>query len=242
MTGGDRHSLEGRVCVLSGADSAVAPTLQSGLEAAGAVVAVVPAVRSRSEATAAIATVRDRHGPVELLVCCSPDTAPASLEELAPPIFDAAMTGAFKSPFLLTQAVLGEMSANGFGRIVYVTSSLGILGRAYTAHLAAGARALIALARTVVAEESPAVTANTIAVGPIEGSALLAARLRGLAIAGAVDNAAGGAQLEERLPPGKLPTADDALDAVLWALQPSSGFLMGQTITVAGASELQVWP
>lgn len=231
-----QHGIDGRLCVVGGDESPLRAALAEGLEDAGAVVATVAGASDRAAAGQSIQQVRDRLGPIEMLVCCPPVAAAASLEELPPADFDAALDAGFKSPLRLTQAILPDMYAGGFGRIVYVTSSAGIRGRAFTSHVAASARALMSLAQTITLEDAPAVTANTIAVGPIEGSTLLEARLRGLGT-GAEPGA-----IAEQMPLGSLPQATDVLEAAIWALRPSSGFLSGQTITVAAGSELQVWP
>jgi NAD(P)-dependent dehydrogenase (short-subunit alcohol dehydrogenase family) len=231
-----QHGIDGRLCVVGGDESPLRAALAEGLEDAGAVVATVAGARDRDAAGREVQQVRDRLGPIEMLVCCPPVTAAASLEELPPAAFDAALDAGFKSPLRLTQAVLPDMYAGGFGRIVYVTSGAGVRGRAFTSHVAASARALASLAQTITLEDAPVVTANAIAVGPIEGSTLLEARLRSLG------PDALPAAIAERAPFGGLPQATDVLEAVIWALRPSSGFLSGQTIAVAAGSELQVWP
>jgi NAD(P)-dependent dehydrogenase (short-subunit alcohol dehydrogenase family) len=235
--------LVGRRCVIAGDDTHLRAALQAGLESAGAAVATVATASRRDDAERLAADARNvLGGDVEVLVTTPPALTAAGIDELDPAAFDGALDAAYKSPFLYTQALLADLRESGGGRVVYVTSAAGILGRAYTAHLAAGARAAIALMRTVAYEEAPAITANAIAVGPMAGDPLLEARARGIAEQRGVAAAAAEQAVAERAPLGRLTESQDVLQTLLWALRAESGFLTGEVLTVAGASELQVWP
>lgn len=243
MSAASEGPLAGRRCVVAGAETSLRAAVAAGLEAAGAAVAVVGPAASRAEAERHAGGARGAlGGPAGALVTCPPQLAAASLDELDQATFDAAVAAAYKSPFLHTQALLGDLRASGDGRIAYVTSAAGIRGRAHTAHLAAGARALIALMRTVANEEGPRVKANAIAAGPLERDALLGARERALVERAGVAACAATADVAERIPLGRLTTAADVLHTLRWALAPDSDFLTGDVLAVAGASELQVWP
>jgi NAD(P)-dependent dehydrogenase (short-subunit alcohol dehydrogenase family) len=237
-----QHGLDGRRCLVTGDDSPLRAAICAGLEQAGAAVAAVPGATTASAVADALAAARGELGGIDALVACPRLPAAASVDELDPEGFDTAFDLACKSPFLYTQAVLPDLRQHGDGRLVYVTSAAGVLGRAYTAHVAAAARAVIALARTVALEEAPRMTANVVAVGPMDGDPLLAARSRALAAAEGVDRDAAIAAVRERIPLGRLTEPADVVQAVSWALRPESGFLTGQVVAVAGGSELQVWP
>ncbi len=243
MTAAGDRALAGRRCVVAGEETPLRAALAAGLEQAGAVVASVPAVTTRAAADRAAVAAREAlEGPANARVTCPPRLPAAALEELDPAAFDAAVGGLYKGPFLQTQAQLGDLRATGDGRIVYVTSAAGVLGRAYIAHLAAGARAAIALMRAVAYEEAPRVSATAIAAGPMEGDPLLAARERALVERAGASPAGATAAVVERIPIGRLTTPEDVLRTTVWALAPASAFLTGEVLTVAGASELQVWP
>jgi NAD(P)-dependent dehydrogenase (short-subunit alcohol dehydrogenase family) len=235
--------LAGRRCVVAGDDTPLRAALAAGLEGAGAAVARVAAAATRADADRSAATAAtELGGPPDVLVAVPPALAAASIDELGPDAFGAALDGAYRSPLLHTQALLPALREGGDGRIAYVTSAAGVLGRAYAAHLAAGARAAIALMRTVACEEAPAVTANAIATGPMAGDALLAARARGIAEQTGVAAGEAEAEVARRIPLGRLIEPEDVLQTLVWALRRESAFLTGEVLTVAGASELQVWP
>jgi NAD(P)-dependent dehydrogenase (short-subunit alcohol dehydrogenase family) len=237
------HTLAGRRCLVAGDATPLRSAICAGLERAGADVASAATATTRSDAERQAAGAREALGAdPDVLVTSPPRLAAAGIDELDPAAFDGALDAAYKSPFLYTQALLGGLRASERGRIVYVTSAAGILGRAYTAHLAAGARAAIALMRTVAYEEAPGVTANAIAAGPMAGDALLGARARGLVEQNGATADGAEAAVAERVPLGRLTEPEDVVQTLLWALRPESAFLTGELLTVAGASELQVWP
>lgn len=235
--------LAGRRCVVAGDESELRTAIAAGLADAGATVAQTPTAVDRAAADAAASSARRQLGGTpDALVASPPRLAAASIDELDPATFGAALAAGYKSPFLHTQALLDDLRGAGDGRVVYVTSAAGILARAHTAHLAAAARAAIALMRTLAQEEGAALRANAIAVGPLDGDALLEARTRGLAEQRGLDDAAARAAVAEGTPLGRLAEPADVVATLRWLLGPESAFLSGQVIPVAGASELQVWP
>jgi len=236
-------TLAGRRCLVAGDDTPLRAALGSALEQAGAAVERAPTATSRAAADSAAARAREALGGApDVLVAVPPQLSAASIDELDPATFDGALTAGYKSPFLYTQALLPGLRAGGDGRVVYVTSAAGILGRAYTAHLAAAARAAIALMRTLTYEEAPALTANAIATGPMAGDALLGARTRALTELRGTPAAAAEGAVAERVPLGRLTEPGDVAATLLWLLGPASRAIAGQVVPVAGASELQVWP
>jgi NAD(P)-dependent dehydrogenase (short-subunit alcohol dehydrogenase family) len=242
MSGSDDRGLAGRRCLVAGDQTPLRAALVAGLEREGAAVAVADTASGRAAAESSAAHARERlGGAVDALVATPPSVAAADIDALDPATFDRALDAGYKSPFLYTQALLRDLRAGG-GRVVYVTSAAGLLGRAYTAHVAASARAVIALMRTVAYEEAPTVTANAIAVGPHADDALLGARTRGLVEQRALAPEAAAEAVAERIPLGRLAEPGDVLEALLWLLRPRVGFMTGEVLTVAGASELQVWP
>jgi NAD(P)-dependent dehydrogenase (short-subunit alcohol dehydrogenase family) len=234
-------SSPGRVALIAGEQSPLRAALAARLEDAGETVASIAPVRSRREADAAVAELERRLGPVDLLVTTPPAAAPASLGEITAADLQETIDVALKSPFLLSQAVLGGMRERGGGRLVYVTSVAGLMGRAYVSHVAAVARAVIALMRTLAVEEAPALNANAVAVGPMDGEALLGARVRSLVEREGLDPAAARERTIEQIPLGRLTEMEEIADAVRWLARPESA-MTGQVVALAGGSELQVWP
>jgi NAD(P)-dependent dehydrogenase (short-subunit alcohol dehydrogenase family) len=71
------------------------------------------------------------------------------------------------APFVLAREVGRHMLARRYGRIVNISSALGILGRATVASYVASKHGIIGLTKTLAAEFGPDVTVNAIAPGYI---------------------------------------------------------------------------
>jgi 3-oxoacyl-[acyl-carrier protein] reductase len=109
-------------------------------------------------------------GPLDLLIVNTGGPRPAPFAELT----DADWTQAYHlilgSAIELTRACLPGMTQNGWGRIVYLASTAGVVKPLPHLHLSNVMRAGIrGLSQTVALEAGPAgVTANLIATGPID--------------------------------------------------------------------------
>lgn len=164
MTGEPKtRDAAGLGCLVVGDDTALTVAVRAALEAAGAQVAGAPVADSREQAERAIADARQSIGEMTALVSCPPAVAAVSIDELTPAAFDAALAASFRSPFLYTQAAFPSLRATPHGRLVYVTSTLGITARPDSAHVAAAERAVITLMRTAALEAGSTVTANVVA-------------------------------------------------------------------------------
>jgi len=129
------------------------------------------------------------------------------------------------SPTILTKAALPAMQAAGFGRIVFNASRaiLGVPGRTSYAATKAGITGLV---RSWALEWGKhGITVNQVAPGPI-----VTANFSDL-----VDPDSAAAQaLAERIPAGRLGTAEDVARALMFFCAPENSFVTGQTLFVCG--------
>jgi 3-oxoacyl-[acyl-carrier protein] reductase len=137
----------------------------------GAVGAVRADFTRPGDGTAAAAAAAEQlGGPLDLLIVNTGGPRPAPFAELT----DADWTQAYHlilgSAIELTRACLPGMTQNGWGRIVYLASTAGVVKPLPHLHLSNVMRAGIrGLSQTVALEAGPAgVTANLIATGPID--------------------------------------------------------------------------
>ena len=140
--------LKQRVALVTGASRGIGKAIALGLAEAGAAVAVnyrergeeaaavVEAIRhggGRAAAIAAdvsnaaavrrmVAEVEDRFGPIDILVNNAGMAAARGLDDITEEDFDHALAVNLKSAFLCTQAVLPDMRARRWGRIVNISS------------------------------------------------------------------------------------------------------------------------
>jgi len=90
--------------------------------------------------------------------------------------YDQVMNLNFRATVFATHAVFEDMLARGFGRIINITSQLGLRGEGAMTLYAAAKAALIGLTRSLAREGAPhGVLVNAIAPGPILTERFLAA-------------------------------------------------------------------
>jgi 3-oxoacyl-[acyl-carrier protein] reductase len=126
-------------------------------------------VTSGEDVEAAFAAVEAELGPVEVLVANAGITDDTLLlrmgEESFQRVLDANLTGAFRVAKRAAQGMLRQRR----GRLIFVSSVVGLMGSPGQANYAASKAGLVGLARSIARElGSRSITANVIAPGFIE--------------------------------------------------------------------------
>jgi 2-hydroxycyclohexanecarboxyl-CoA dehydrogenase len=131
--------------------------------------------------------------------------------------------------FACTQAALPAMQAAGYGRIVNIGSEAGRIGSKGNAVYAATKGAIIAFTKSIARENARyGITANTVAVGPIETPLLAKARATpqvGEKIVAAME---AGTLLR------RLGTAEEVAAAVAFLASEEASYVTGETLGVSG--------
>jgi 2-hydroxycyclohexanecarboxyl-CoA dehydrogenase len=131
--------------------------------AGGKAIALQADITDREQVKAAVAKLRDAFGPVTILVNNAGITGMVSFEELTDAQWDKVFAVNAKGTFIVTQVVLPDMKAAGWGRIVNISSSSAQSGSALMAHYSASKGAVIALTKTLARELGPlGITCNNI--------------------------------------------------------------------------------
>ena len=113
--------------------------------------------------------ILDRFGKVEILVNNAGITRDTLVLRMKRADWDDVLSTNLTGAFLLTQALLGPMLRNRWGRIVNISSVVGRTGQAGQVNYAAAKAGLIGLTRALAREvASRAITVNAIAPGYIE--------------------------------------------------------------------------
>jgi len=154
---------------------------------------------------------------------------PALLPDVKLEDLDALVKLHVSAAILLTQAALPAMRAEGYGRVVLV-SSRAVLGLATRTSYAASKAALLGMARTWALELAPqGITVNVVAPGPIK-----TANFHGIVPEGS-------AQVEriaQAIPVKRLGQPDDVARAVLFFAHRDAGFVTGQVLYVCGGTSV----
>jgi len=137
--------------------------------------------------------------------------------------FDAVLETNLKGAFLCARAALKPMLRQRFGRIVNMSSVVGLHGNTGQTNYAAAKAGLIGLTRALAKEVgSRQITVNAVAPGFIETD-----------ITSHLGDASRTALLE-RIPLGRLGTADDVAGLVGFLCTPAAAYITGQVIAVDG--------
>ena len=132
-----------------------------------------------------------------------------------------------KGTFLMTRAALKPMVKQRHGKIINITSVMGLIANPGQANYSASKAGLIGFTRTAAKEvASRNIQINAVAPGFIE-----------TAMTGSMKDELKAAILKD-IPAGRLGLPDDVAQAVLFLCSPAAGYITGQTLTVDGGMTL----
>ncbi len=177
---------------------------------------------------AAVKRVADELDGLDILVNCVGIQQEEPLLDVTETAFDAVCTVNLKAAMFLGQAVARyQVAAKRGGRHVHLLSvraQLGLRGRGYSAYVASKG-GLAALIRQHAVELAPhGITVNGVAPTFVE-TALVREYL---------DDAAFRAELEARIPLGRIAQPRDVLGPVTFFVSPAADFVTGQVLYVDG--------
>lgn len=181
-------------------------------------------VTDQAAVDAAFAAVEAEFGgPVEVLVSNAGVTRDGLLlrmsEDDFTSVIDANLTAAYR---VTKRAAKGMLKARA-GRIVLMSSVVGLLGQAGQANYAASKAGLVGLARSLARElGSRGITVNVVAPGPVETD--MTAALSEAQLASIVD----------AVPLGRMATVDEIAGAVAFLAGPDAAYITGAVIPVDG--------
>jgi len=220
-----RLGREGWSVVVNDVDHAAAHSVAEAIEHDGGRALALAADATNAQAVGdMVATAREQLGPVLATVAnASGPQGEVSVDELSWEYLLGHFEFFAKSPLALLHAVLPDMRAAGWGRVVHVGSDLFDRGaRGWSAYIAAKG-ALLGLTRGWAMElGGDGITVNLVAPGwiPVERHGVIAA------------------EVEEdwftRQPVPRWGTPDDVADAVAYLVSDGAGFVSGQRLVVNG--------
>jgi len=195
--------------------------------AGGQAIALKASIAGRAEVNAAAGKLRDAFGPVTVLVNNAGITGFTPFEELTDEEWDRMMEINLKGTFIVTQVVLPDMKAAGWGRIVNISSSSAQTGAINMAHYSASKGAVVTLTRTLAQELGPlGITVNNIPPGSIMHTLMSEANRERFQFP--VE------ELLRTLPVRRTGEPEDIANACAWLVSEDSGYVTGQTIGVNG--------
>ena len=240
--------VEGRVALVTGASQGIGRACALVLAAAGAKVALCARnheklqqlaaeiasqggeaeafkldVASEDEIKASVKAVVARFSKIDILVNNAGVTRDQLVMRMKRADWDEVLNTNLTAPFLLTQAVIGSMLKQRWGRIINITSIFGQIGQAGQANYASSKAGLIGLTMAVAREvASRNITVNAVAPGWIETAmtSVLPAELK--------------ESMVKNIPLGHAGSDLDVAHAVRFLASEEAGYITGEVLKVNG--------
>ncbi len=242
-------SLEGQVALITGSSRGIGAVIARRMAEAGAKIAlnynasldaavqvketiatgggdamlIAGDVSDEGQAQQAVKAVLEHYGRLDILVNNAGIHRDRLLLRMTSADFDEVLQVNLRGAFLCTKYVMPHFVRQHYGRVINMSSVVGLTGNPGQANYAAAKAGLIGFTKAVAREvASRNVTVNAvapgyIATGMVEG---LSEEQRN--------------QILERIPMGRFGTSEDVAETILFLSSEGAGYLTGQVLTVDG--------
>jgi 2-hydroxycyclohexanecarboxyl-CoA dehydrogenase len=191
------------------------------------VLGIVVDVTKRAAVDAAMAEVREKLGPIEVLVTSAGIDATSPFMDITVEAWNRVLDVNLTGTFHCIQSAIGDMVEANWGRVVIISSSSAQSGAPDRAHYVASKGALIAMTKALSFDfASKGITVNTIPPSiidtPMARAAAASANFPGVDVIG------------QMTPVGRAGIPDDCAAACAFLCSDDAGFITGQQIGVNG--------
>jgi 3-oxoacyl-[acyl-carrier protein] reductase len=185
-------------------------------------------VASPDDVAALFEGVGEALGRVEILVNNAGLTRDNLMMRMKESEFDEVLSTNLKGTYLCTRAALRPMIRARWGRIVNISSVVGLVGNAGQANYAASKAGIIGFTKSVAREVAQrGITANVVAPGYVETE--LTQSL--------TDDIKD--QIKSQVPAGRFAAAEEVAGVVAFLAGEEAGYVTGQTLAVDGGMTMQ---
>lgn len=229
VTGGNRGIGLGVARALHARGDRVAVTYRSNPPEDEGLLAVQCDVTDPEQVDAAFTSIEEQLGPVEILVSNAGITRDNLMLRMTEDDFVDVVDANLTSGFRVAKRALRPMMKGRWGRIVFVSSVVGLGGQAGQANYAASKSGLVGLARSLAKEfASRGITVNTVAPGPI-GTDMLAALTEQQTAA-----------MVDAVPLGRVGEISEVAATVAFLTSEGAAYITGANIPVDGGLSMGV--
>jgi len=209
-------------------DEAAEETRRLVREAGAECEAIKGDVAEAADVEALVKGVGEAFGSVEILVNNAGTTRDNILMRMKDAEFDEVLATNLKGTYLCTRAVLRGMVRARWGRIVNISSVVGLLGNAGQANYAASKAGIIGFTKSTAREvASRGITANVIAPGYVETE-----------LTGELPESVK-EQILGQVPASRFGEPEEIAEAVAFLAGDGAAYITGQTIAVDGGMVMQ---
>ena len=213
-----------KIAVNYAGNQAAAEEVKQIIEQNGGEAILVQADISNAESVdAMVAAVMEAFGRIDILVNNAGITRDTLLMRMKEADWNAVIQTNLTGVFYVTKAVSKIMMKQRYGKIVNMSSVVGLMGNAGQANYAAAKAGVIGFTKSMAKELAARnITVNAIAPGFIatDMTAVLSDKVN--------------EDLATKIPMGRLGEADDIASAVLFLVSDSASYITGQTLNVDG--------
>ncbi|MBP3400681.1 MAG: 3-oxoacyl-[Selenomonadales bacterium] len=213
-----------KIAVNYAGNQAAAEEVKQIIEQNGGEAILVQADISNAESVdAMVAAVMEAFGRIDILVNNAGITRDTLLMRMKEADWNAVIQTNLTGVFYVTKAVSKIMMKQRYGKIVNMSSVVGLMGNAGQANYAAAKAGVIGFTKSMAKELAARnITVNAIAPGFIatDMTAVLSDKVK--------------EDLATKIPMGRLGEADDIASAVLFLVSDSANYITGQTLNVDG--------
>ena len=202
---------------------AAAGVVDAITKAGGEAMLVEGDVTKEAAASSAVKQVVDRWERIDILVNNAGINRDRLLLRMSADDWDQVLEVDLKGAFLCTRYVMSHLIRQHSGRIINISSVVGISGNPGQANYAAAKAGLIGFTKAVAREvASRNVTVNALAPGYVNTGMVeqLPEETR--------------KQILSRIPMGRFGTAEDVAEAVVFLCSEGAGYITGQVLTIDG--------
>ena len=211
------------IAAVARSEDALKETVEAIRAAGGTVEPYAADVASEASVDAAVEKIAARFQHIDILVNNAGVTRDGLLMRMKSDDWDAVLNTNLKGAFLLTKPVARLMVKQRAGRIVNISSVIGLIGNAGQANYAASKAGLIGFTKSVAKEfASRSITCNVVCPGFIETD-----MTRGLG-----DDLR--KKLLDHIPLQRLGQPEDVAGTVVFLCSPAASYMTGQILTVDG--------